>query len=393
MGENGNAEKKNRKELKIFALASFLNDMGSDMISPIWPFFVASFAGVNMQVIGFVNGLGDAIVSISQAVSGYWSDKIGKRKVFVWIGYLFGASSRIGYALSAAWQWLIPFRILDRAGKMRGAPRDAMIADASNDGNRGRNFGFLRTFDNLGAVCGIIISIALVKFIGYRALFMIAAVPSLIGAAIIFATIRERRRDGSQKLFKGVDFKYMDANFRLFLFSSALFALGTFSYAFLLIFANKLGFEVYQASLLYLLYTFTASATSFGFGKISDKLKSRKAVLAVAYILWLAVCAGFVLFQSWWAVVIIFFIYGLHCAALDTIQAAFVSELAPADYRAGSLGAFRMVTGLCALPASFAAGFIWDNWGMEAPFYLSAAITIIAIGMLFFVKEARIAES
>jgi len=382
--------KNNRKELKTFALASFLNDMGSDIIAPIWPLFVTSFTGANMQVLGLIDGLGDAIVSISQAVSGYWSDKMGKRKIFVWIGYLFGASSRVGYALSMTWQWLIPFRILDRAGKMRGAPRDAMIADSSTDSNRGGNFGFLRTFDNLGAVVGIILSISLINLIDYRYMFFIAAVPSVIGAAIIFFAVKDRRRDPDRKICKGLRLKDIDANFGLFLFLSAIFSLGAFSYSFLLVFANKFGFAIYQIPVLYLLFTFVASVASLPFGRLSDKLKSRKAVMAIAYGLWLAVCLGSVFARSWWAIIAIFIVYGLHRAAIDTIQATFVSELSPAIYRAGSLGIFQLVTGLCALPASIAAGFIWDKWGMEAPFYLSAALTAVAISMIFFVKENKI---
>ena len=146
----------NRRFMAVFSIAAFLHDLGSDMIYPIWPVFVTSFAGANVEVLGLIDGLGDAVVNSSQAASGYVSDRIGKRKIFVWLGYLFGASSRIGYALSTMWQHLIPFRILDRSGKIRGSPRDAIIADISTDQNRGRNFGLLRTMDNLGAVFGIL---------------------------------------------------------------------------------------------------------------------------------------------------------------------------------------------------------------------------------------------
>jgi sugar phosphate permease len=149
------------------------------MIYPIWPLFVTTVLQADMTILGFIDGLGDAIVSLSQAASGYVSDRTRKRKVFVWTGYLFGSSSRVGYALSTAWQHVIPFRILDRAGKMRGAPRDAIIADVSTDENRGRNFGLLRTMDNLGAVCGIIVCILFFGLLGYKNLFLIAAVPSV----------------------------------------------------------------------------------------------------------------------------------------------------------------------------------------------------------------------
>src|SRR3989338_10573064 len=114
------AGRQEKKTIRIFAWGSFLNDLGSDIIYPIWPLFVTTFLGANMAVLGLIDGLGEAIVSISQAASGYLSDRIRKRKVFIWTGYLFGSISRVGYALSTDWQHLIPLKILDRAGKMRG---------------------------------------------------------------------------------------------------------------------------------------------------------------------------------------------------------------------------------------------------------------------------------
>jgi len=130
-------QRETKKTIRTFALASFLNDLGSDMIHPIWPLFVTTFLGANMAVLGFIDGLGEAMVSISQAASGYISDRIRKRKVFIWTGYLFGAVSRIGYALSMIWQHLIPFRMIDRTGKIRSIPRDAIVADISTQENRG----------------------------------------------------------------------------------------------------------------------------------------------------------------------------------------------------------------------------------------------------------------
>jgi len=115
-----------KKTIRTFLWASFLNDMGSDMIYPVWPLFVTTVLKANMSALGFLDGLGEALVSISQAASGYLSDRLRKRKVFIWSGYLCGALSRIGYSLSGTWQHLVPFRIMDRAGKIRGAPRDAM---------------------------------------------------------------------------------------------------------------------------------------------------------------------------------------------------------------------------------------------------------------------------
>jgi len=326
--------------------------------------------------------LGDAFVSISQAGSGYLSDKVRKRKIFVWTGYLFGASSRIGYALSTAWQHLIPFRILDRSGKIRGAPRDAIVADISTDENRGRNFGLLRAMDNLGAVCGIITCVLLFGFLGYTNLFLLAAIPSLVGAFLILVFIKDRK---TNKIYKGLSLRDLTFNLKLFLFLSAIFALGSFSYSFLLIYAKDAGFETSFIPVLYLIFTAIASLVSLPFGKLADKF-GRKALLILSYIFWGLVCLGFIYWSSLVGVAVLFVLYGLHKGAIEPVQRAFVSELSPTDYRASMLGTFQMVVGLCALPASLIAGFLWISVEKLAPFYFSLSLTVPTIVLMLFVK-------
>ncbi len=381
------SQKEIKKTVRIFALASFLNDLGSDMIYPIWPLFVTSVLGAPMSALGFIDGLGKAIVSISQAVSGYISDKIRKRKVFIWIGYLFGSLSRVGYAISSTWQYLIPFRILDRAGKIRSAPRDAIIADISTKENRGKNFGLLRAMDNLGAVCGIIFCILFFRVLGYRNLFLLAAIPSIIGALLILYLIKEKKPT-SVRIYKELSLKDLDKNFKLFLLLSSFFALGSFSYSFLLIYAKEFGFQTAFVPVLYLIFTAVASIFSIPFGKLSDKI-GRKQVLILSYVFWGLVCLSFIFLQSRLAIILTFVLYGLHRGALEPIQKTFVSELSPAKYRASSLGGFQMVIGLCALPASLIAGILWDKISMFTPLYFSLTLTTLSIIMLTFVKENK----
>jgi len=385
-------KEENKTFLTVFSLASFLNDFGSDIIYPIWPKYIVLLSGANMAVLGLIDGLGEAIVSISQALSGYISDRLGKRKIFIWTGYLFGSASRIGYAFSTAWQHLIPFRVLDRFGKIRGAPRDAIVADVSTQQNRGRNFGILRAMDNLGAVCGIITSILLFSILGYTNLFLLAALPSLIGAILVLVFIKDRK---TEKLFKGLSLKDLTFNLRLFLLLSAIFAFGAFSYSFLLLYADSLGFdiafpffEIPEIAVFYLIFTIVASLTSLPFGKLADMI-GRKAVLLLSFVFWGALCWGFIYVNSLAGIVILFLLYGIHKAAADTAQRALVSELAPEKYRASVLGAYQLVVGLFALPASVVAGVLWTSFGAYTPFYLSLILTCLATLLLLFVREKK----
>jgi MFS family permease len=376
-----------RSTIKTFALASFLNDMGSDMIYPIWPLFIRSVLGANMTMLGILDGLGEALVSLSSAGSGYLSDKIHKRKIFIWIGYLMGASSRIGYAISTTWTTVLPFRILDRAGKIRSAPRDAIIADISTMNNRGKNFGILRTADHLGAVIGILICLSLVDTLKFSTIFMIAAIPSILGVGLILLFIKERPGENVHA-FKGISLKDLSKNFRLFLFLSAIFSLGSFSYSFLLIYAKDFGFEIKTVPLLYLIFTVVAAVSSYPFGYLADKF-GRKNIIAIGFLLWIVVCIGFILANSFLLILLLFIFYGLQKGALEIVQKAFVAELSPEQYRASSLGGFQMVIGLCALPASLIAGLLWDNFGKEATMIYSVALSFISFGLLFWVKENR----
>ncbi len=375
-----------KKAVKIFGWASFLNDLGSDMVYPIWPLFVTSFLGADMAVLGFLDGMGNAIVSLSQAASGYLSDRYGRKKAFIWSGYLLGSVSRVGYALSTTWHWLIPFKALDRTGKIRDAPRDAIVANLSARGNRGANFGYLRAMDNAGAVTGIVVSIIFFSWLGmgFRIVFLLAALPTLASAALVFFFIRERR---SGKIRHGLRIGQLGKNYRKFLLLSTVFALGSFSYSFFIVYAKEAGMPMLSVPVFYLLFTVVASASSMPFGRLADQY-GRKSVLAVSFLLFALACAStFVGSQA--VLLLVFLFYGLHLGALAPVQKAFVAELSPKKYRASGLGAFQMVMGLAAFPASMVAGLLWVSYGHGAAFALSAVLAVLAAAMLIFVKERQ----
>lgn len=374
-----------KTKLKVFSAAAFLHDFGSDMVYSIWPLFVTDVFGAPKWALGLIDGLGDAVVSLSQGIGGYLSDFFQKRKVFIWLGYLLGGLSRVGYAVAGVWAALVPLRILDRAGKIRNAPRDAIIAEFSTDRTRGRNFGVLRAFDNFGAVCGITASFVLFQYLGIRQVFFLAAFPSLIAVLLIIRFISEGKPQ--TKLFRGwPSMKDFSKNFYLYLAASAVFALGFFSYSFLLLYAVGAGVAAALVPMLYLLFTVVATICSVPFGRLADRI-GRRPMLFLAYGLWAAVCALLVVSQTFVAVIASFVLYGLHKATMEPVQKAFVSELVPSHIKASGLGSFDMIVGLCALPASLLAGLLWDKVDRATPLYFAIGFTFIAAVLLTFVKE------
>ncbi|MDD4628961.1 MAG: MFS transporter [Candidatus Peribacteraceae bacterium] len=378
-------QKEVKRTVWLFASASFLHDMGADMIFSVWPTFLTEILGANKTVVGLIDGFGDAIVSIAQAVSGYVSDKIRKRKVFVWMGYFFGGIAKIGYSFSPTWHWVMPFRLLDRSGKMRGAPRDAIVSDLSTLSNRGRHFGILRMMDYSGAIVGIIASIILLRFMSIRTMLLISAVPSMFAVILVIFAYREKRPI-AQKIFKGIRLTDLTPNLRLYIMLSAIFTLGAFSYSFLLLSAKQFGFQTGTMPVLYLLYSAVAALLSLPFGKLADRI-GRKPVLFFSFSCWCIVSLLFIFTHSATVVVLAFALYGIHVASLEPVQRALAAELAPKDLVASTLGGYQMVIGLCSLPASLVAGMLWDRIGIAAPFTLSLILTVFAMFLLLFLKD------
>jgi MFS family permease len=404
----GEAPKEHRV-VQTFGIASFLNDMGSDMVFAIWPFFVSLLAppGLAPLILGIVDGIGDFVVNISKGFSGFISDKIQKRKPFIWSGYLMGASSRIIYAFSLSWHWLVPAKILDRAGKLRGAPRDAMVADISTQDTRGRNFGVLRTADHTGATAGILFAMAFVLFVvpwlamtygfdllaSLRVLFVIAAIPTLIGACIILVRITDYRKEAGGHIFR---LSGINRSLAIFMILSTIFALASFSWSLVTFYAGLFLVipvldPIFGVILAYLTFTLAAAVTSAPLGVLGDRIGRRKTML-LGFIFFGAMCAIFLLTPNFWTVVFALIFYGVSIGATVPMARSLVSELSPIDVRASILGLYQMLIGIAALPASIIAGYLWVTLGPSYTFGLALILTAIAALLLPMVHESRTSD-
>lgn len=379
-------EDENKKTVWLFSLGSFLNDLGYYAIITVWPVFVTSVIGASVTFLGLIDGLGDAFVSLSQAGSGFLSDKLKKRKIFIWLGYFLAFVSRLIYAVSyQPWQ-LIPGKILDRTGKMRDAPRDAIVADITPKEKRAAAFGILRAADRGGAVLGLLASILLVGYFSYREMFLLAAIPSILGSLIILVFIRESIK--SDYIKTEFSFSFVSRDLKIFTLTSAIFTLGAFSDSFYILAASKLGVSLKFVPLFFLAFLLCSSIFAIPFGKFSDKI-GRRFVLAVAFILFIIVNLIFIFYNSFWMIFLAFVVYGIHSAAYEGNLKTMVAEFAPIPLRASIIGSFQMLIGLIALPASLIAGILWDAVELKAPFVLSLALSCVALLFLFFVREPK----
>ncbi|OYT55738.1 MAG: MFS transporter [Candidatus Aenigmarchaeota archaeon ex4484_14] len=363
----------------LLGIVSFFNDMSSEMIMPILPLFITALGGTGI-VVGLIGGLRDSLSSILKVVFGYWSDKTGKRKVFVSSGYIVSAVFKFMLSLSKAWQHVLAFASLERIGKgLRTAPRDAIIAD-SMPKHRGRGFGIHRLLDTSGAILGSIFVFILFWSLGFdfKTIILVAAVFSLVSLFPLYF-VREQKRT-KQKITFGLSLRSLPKSLRLFIIVSSVFALANFSYMFFILRAQSLftgRVSVAVPILLYILFNIFYAGFAVPFGNLSDRI-GRKKVLVSGYLLFSLTSLGFALFHSLSAFVVLFALYGIVYAIVDANQRALVSDLSAKQLRATALGTFHTMTGLMALPASLIAGFLWTI-SQQATFMYGAVVSLASV--------------
>jgi MFS family permease len=369
---------------------SFLTDAATEMIYPLLPLFLSSDLGANASFIGAIEGTAESTAALLKLASGWWSDKVNKRKPLVVIGYGIATFVRPFVALAQTAGQVLAIRVGDRVGKgIRTAPRDALLADSVRPEDRGRSFGFHAAADNAGAIIGPLIAFALLKWghFGLRSVFWLAAIPGILAFIVLIVAVREvAPRDATAH---GSDVKLdthtggLGRRFWAYLFVILLFTLGNSTDAFLLLRANQLGVAVALAPVLWALLNFVKAAMGVWGGAASDKY-GRKPLIIAGWTLYALVYLGFALARVEWHAWALFAVYGLFYAMTEGTEKALVADLVPRLKRGAAFGWYNLAIGLGALPASLIFGAIWDRSGAEAAFLFGASLALIAsIGMAF----------
>ncbi len=388
----------------FLGIVSFLTDVSSEMIFTLIPLFLSNVLGAATTIIGLIGGLSESADAIFRIFSGWLSDRIGKRKFLAVAGYAISTVAKPFMYLASTWGVVLGVRFSDRIGKgIRTSPRDALIADSVSPEERGKGFGLHRAMDTAGAVLGLSIAAIVIYLVQggglalslktYQWLVLIGIVPAVLAVIILvrFVTERERKppspgtpRPGFNLIKLAAGF---DTRFKVFLAIMAVFTLGNSSDFFAILRAQNLGSSVFHIALMLVLFNATYAAISLPAGKLSDRL-GRRRVIAMGWGVYALVYLGFALATNLWQVWLLFAAYGIYYGVVDGVARAFVADLVPAEKRGTAYGLYHGVVGLTLLPASLIAGWLWQAYSPQAPFFFGAALACAAmIGMMVLIRE------
>lgn len=375
-------------------LVSLLMDVSSEMVYPLLPLFLTNVLGATKTTVGIIEGIAEATASLLKIFSGWVSDKFGKRKLLMGLGYGISTVSRPIIALASTWFSVLGARFVDRVGKgVRTAPRDAIIAESTPEYKLGLAFGFHRTMDTIGAVIGPGLAFILLYLTSenMRFVFLASTIPGILAVAVIIFFLKEKAKKAREKgaEIPRLTLASFDGKFRSYLFVIAIFSLGNFADAFLLLQAQNLGIRQEIIPIVYLLFNIVYALSSAPIGAFADRIGLRTVVLAgfISYsVIYFLVANAFSPVHMW----ILFPLYGVYKAMTEGVQRAFLSTLAPKERKATAFGVYHTVTGLMLLPASIIAGRLWDAFGPRETFlYGSVMGALAAVTFIIFVNGKK----
>jgi MFS family permease len=392
------------RNIYVFGITSFLNDTASEMAYWVLPAFLASL-GAGPAQLGLIEGIAESVASFAKLLSGYLTDRIQRRKPVVVAGYFVANAVKPLLAIVTSWPQILLIRFADRLAKgARGAPRDVMVAESVPKERLGAAYGLIQSMDSAGAIAGPLTALVLLAHHGIRSVFWAAAVPGALSILVALVGIREKRRaapDGQPLRLRSGQARAavptleelkiaasssgervaLPVPFYFVLIAVTLFSLGNSSDMFLVLRAQNVGIPVALAPLLGLVFNITFTLASWPAGWFSDRV-SRRLVASAGYVIFAVVYFIFGRAASTLAIWIAMAIYGFYYALTQPVLKALVVQTVGENVRGRALGIYFFVTSVATLAASLITGELWKHYGAAIPFYLSAAMALVAAGIL-----------
>lgn len=372
----------------VLGFVSLLMDISSEIIHSLLPVFMTVVLGTSATTVGVIEGIAEATALISKVFSGVLSDYVGKRKWLAVLGYALGAITKPLFALATGASWVLSARFIDRIGKgIRGAPRDALIADVTDPAVRGAAFGLRQSLDTVGAFVGPLLAMGLMLLWAndFRAVFWVAVIPGLLAVLLLIAGVREPEREthGKKAAFpiSPTALRLLPPAYWWVVGAGAVLTLARFSEAFLVLRAQQGGLALALVPLVLVVMNLVYAVCAYPLGRLADSMSHRKLLIAGIVPL---VIADLLLAYSgdllWVGAGLVF--WGLHMAATQGLLAAMVADTAPVQLRGTAFGLFNLASGVAMLIASVLAGVLWDRLGAAATFNAGALFAVIALVLL-----------
>ena len=376
----------------VLGFVSMLMDISSEMIHSLLPLFMVTTLGTSVLVIGLIEGLAESMALIVKVFSGVLSDYVGKRKWLAVLGYALGALSKPLFAIASSAGTVTAARLLDRFGKgIRGAPRDALVADIAPPEMRGAAFGLRQSLDTVGAFIGPLIGVGLMLLWAndFRAVFWVAVIPGVLAVVLLMVGVREPKAATDRKPTNPIRreaLARLDARYWRVVIIGALFTLARFSEAFLVLRASEVGIAVAWVPLVMVAMNLAYAASAYPFGKLSDSFSHRK-LLALGLAVLIAADLVLASASGWAMLGVGVALWGVHMGMTQGLLAAMVADSVPADLRGTGFGLFNLVSGFAMLAASAIAGFLWHYFGSALTFYAGVGFATLTLAGLIFSKS------
>lgn len=378
----------------VLGFVSMLMDISSEMIHSLLPMFLVTVLGSGALMVGLIEGLAESTALIVRIFSGALSDYLGRRKGLAMLGYALGALTKPLFALAASSGVVLTARLLDRIGKgVRGAPRDALVADLTPADQRGAAFGLRQSLDNVGALVGPLLAVGLMLLWSddFRAVFWVAALPGLAAVVLLGVGLRapEPRPAGPRSNPLGRrNVRRLGRAYWWVACGGAVLSLARFSEAFLVLRAQQAGIPLALVPLVMVAMNGVYAVAAYPFGRLSDRM-SRHALLAAGVAVLVVADLVLAMPGHWGVVLVGVALWGVHLAMTQGLLAAMVADEAPASLRGTAFGLFNLLSGVALLVASVLAGLLWETLGAAATFHAGAGFGVLALAGLLRHPAAR----